>query len=416
MARDLPERGGQAEASLRELQGGSFDFQQRTHFAYLRRVQEAEEAYHDPVRILQPRMNDVLTASRMNSLARCARQHFWKYEVGLRKKESTPALRFGTAWACAMEVRWNGGEYGAAVGAVPERAEMDAYAHAAFAALLAAYYLEYGLSEAEGTIEPEVRLPGLGVGDTGFVADGKMDGLGWLKDRGEALIESKTTRSRLDDDSPYWHRLKFNVQVLQYLAEARRMGRNPVVAFYDVTRKPQIRPKMVADLDADGKRIVLNADGSRATKEVGKKGEKRTEFKQTPGDGQRYKEHFETPDEFAERVWLRATADPSFYFRRWEMPVLDDQIAQFERHRIEQAELIKHYRSREEREFGRDPDAWPMNVQEQTCNSCEFSSFCLQSISVNLDSPPSGFEVGAFNPELKEENDDQQNDDDATAE
>ena len=34
---------------------------------------------------------------------RCPRKHFWQCEVGLRKSESSFALRFGTAWHAAME-------------------------------------------------------------------------------------------------------------------------------------------------------------------------------------------------------------------------------------------------------------------------------------------------------------------------
>ena len=40
-------------------------------------------------------MNNIITASRMNSLMNCPRSHFWSYEVGLTKEDSAHALRFG---------------------------------------------------------------------------------------------------------------------------------------------------------------------------------------------------------------------------------------------------------------------------------------------------------------------------------
>lgn len=371
-------------------------------------------------------MNNVVTASRINCLETCPRQHFWRYEVGLQKDEVSLALRIGSAWARAMEVRWNGGDYDAALlHAIPDDVAVDLLSCETVAALLAAYYMIYGPAEKEGRLKPEVQLPGYEIGSTGFSAGGKMDALGELWERGEALIESKTTRCRLDDDSEYWLRLKFNTQILQYLVEARRMGHDPVVAFYDVTRKPQTRPKNVVERDAKGFKIVLDRDGNRVMKSAGKKGAKVLVPKESADikEGQRLQEHVETPDEFGNRLFQDCMSRPEFYFKRKEIPVVDKQVERFERKREEMVGLIVHYRAQEQLPEGfpsdeyipRDEEAWPRYVREQNCIHCNFKSFCLQDMDVDPTHPPKGFSIQPFNPELEETNDPDATTEDGTA-
>ena len=206
--------------------------------------------------------NNVLTASRMNAMLQCPRKHFWSYEIGLRKQEDSIALRIGSAWARAMEARWNGKSYDEALAdAVPEGCGFDEYTMATISALLAAYYDVYGQAETFGNLHPEVQFQSE-LGDGVFTCEGKIDGLGSLKDGRSAIIESKTTSDSVAPDSGYWQRLSFNVQVLQYITEARKLGWDITCVYYDVTRKPMIQPKSVTDLDADGLKIV-EKDGAR---------------------------------------------------------------------------------------------------------------------------------------------------------
>lgn len=345
----------------------------------------------------------------MGTLLRCPRQHFWQNEVGLRKETSGLALRVGSAWARAMEARWRGADYMTAlIAAVPEGIDLDAYACETVAALLAAYYEYWGERETVGALNPEVQFQ-FQLDGTEFTSEGKMDGLGSLTDGRSVIVEAKTTSDAIDANSDFWLRLKFNMQVWQYVSAARRLGWDVQEVYYDVTRKPGIRPKVVDDLDSNGKKIVVDKNGTRIYIQAGKnKGEPR----QT-GDaklGLVVKSHRETPEEFGERLYKDVKSRPEFYFVRKSVPIIDQEVEAFERQRLALARLIAHYRSTEEsldhsEGFERDPEAWPRACSENTCSFCSYKSFCLQNISVDLNQPPPGFAVLPFNPELNEHDD-----------
>lgn len=365
-------------------------------------------------------MNNVQTATRMAVLLRCARQHFWAHEVGLRKVESTLALKVGSAWARAMEARWLGEPYESALlYAMPEGIDIDAYTAESVAALLAAYYEYWGEREDMAKIHPEVQFRsaletvkcGLNAGPDGepielvtWTSEGKIDGLGTMKDGRSCKVEHKTTRESIAPDSDFWLRLAFNMQVWQYVTEARNLGWDLSVVFYDVVRKPAKRPCVIAILDAEGKKIVHDATGQRVYLKAGKnKGEPRQSGDKAKGYV--LQERIETPAEFSERLYQDIKSRPEFYFQRREVPILDDAIEAFKRQRFALKELIEHYRSREltlddSEGFERDPEAWPRNVSTDTCKFCSYNSFCLQNISIDLANPPAGFEMKQFNLEL----------------
>jgi hypothetical protein len=348
-----------------------------------------------PVLMAEAGKNNVITASRLGSMMRCLRAHFWQYEVGLRKDEVGVALKIGSAWARAMEARWRGDGYDAALSkALPEgQTEIDAQTAATIAGLLFSYYKTYGNSEHEGQLHPEVQFKG--DLEFGFTVEGKMDGLGSLKNGHQVIIENKTTSASLEPDSDYWLRLAFNMQVYQYVLAARELNWNVDNVFYDVTRKPSIRPKNIDDLDAQGLKVVLNMDGTRAIKKDGSP-------RQSGGEGFIVQGHVETPDEYSERLIADIAERPGFYFARKEVPILDDQLEAFRLQRLAIAKLILSLR---ETETGleRREDAWPRNVGEFTCNFCSYKSFCLNNVSVDLNHPPEGFSVKPFNPELVDE-------------
>jgi hypothetical protein len=311
-----------------------------------------------------------------------------------------------------MEARWHGKTYEEALAyAVPEGVDLDAYDAEKCAALLAAYYDYWGPREDTAKIWPEFRVGPRPLEGTEFVVDGMMDGLGTLQDGRAVIVESKTCSESLDHDSRYWDRLRFNVQILHYASEAREKGHDVTVIYYDVTRKPSFKPKQVSDLDEDGKKIVNDAEGNRVFIEKGKKGEKRKEPRQTGSEELGYviQTHLETPSEYSNRLYQDIMRRPEFYFARREVPVIDDQLDALKEHRFVIARMIENFRDIEMGQmrgprFKRNPNRWPRNVSKDTCNFCQYSSFCLQGISVNLDYPPAGFEVRPFNPELRETN------------
>jgi len=193
--------------------------------------------------------------------------------------------------------------------------------------------------------------------------------------------------------------------------------------FYDVTRKPSIRPKQVYDLDQEGRKIVIDANGKRiyaqkktvATKGRGKSktvtelfSDDLTKPRQSGDEakGWTLKSHVETPDEFCDRLWKDTLARPAFYFVRREVAILENDLEAFSRQRESMARVIEHFRSCESgadhEPRTRDPEAWPRNVSSNTCDLCSFKSFCLQNINIDINHPPEGFAVKAFNPELEQ--------------
>jgi hypothetical protein len=366
-------------------------------------------------------MNNVITASRINTFSTCARKHFWRYEVGWTKESIGTALKIGSAWARAMEARWLGANFAQALeAALPEGVDIDGQSAETVAGLLAGYYFHYGTKENCGKIHPEVRFGPTPIPGTDFVADGVMDGLGELKDSRLAIVESKTTRESVDANSDFWNRLKFNVQILQYAVEAPNIGWQVDVAYYDVTRKPAMRPKMIDDLDAEGNKIVIDdSTGQRAYVEKGPKGAKRKELRKSGGEGFTVQKHLETPAEFGERLYEDTLERPEFYFARKEIPLTWDIKQSFIKHRLAIVRMIEHCRENEipdghqsDQNFDRDPEAWPRNVSDDNCFFCNFKSFCLDNIHPDPNHPPAGFSIKPFNPELERE--EQQNYDAAT--
>lgn len=345
--------------------------------------------------------NNTMTASRLNCAGTCLRSHFWHYEISMRSDEVTNALRIGGAWARATEARWRGADYDAALlFAIPAGIDMDAMSCNTVAALLAGYYDKYGPIEDLAKIHPEVQfdqeLPG------GWRAQGKMDGLGSDKDGMSVIVEGKTTSDSLEPDSPYWDRLRFNIQLLQYVVAAHNEGWEIDRVIYDVCRKPQIKPKMITELDEDGLKIVLDAKGERVFKTVKKTGEQVPVQGGSESKGWVVQQHKETPEEFSDRLWKDTLARPDYYFVRKEVRILSDQIHKFIRHREIIIGIIEHLRKAERPTiWERDPEAWPRNIRKENCNFCIFRSFCLNGVSVNPHYPPHGFKITQFNPELE---------------
>ncbi len=297
-------------------------------------------------------MKQLLTASRMACLLACPRRHFWRYEIGLTRTVGAPALRFGSAWHRAMEARWRGDAYefalAAAVGIAPEVDELQA---ATLAGLLSAYYARYA-DDPVRDLQPEIEFSEPIRYSRDFRAAGKIDGLGAHRDGRAVLVEHKTTSENVAPDSDYWLRLRADKQIAQYVLAARGLGRDVELVLYDVVRKPAIRPKQN-----------------------------------------------ETDEDFGRRLADDAKARPEFYFARREVPVIDQDLAEFAIERRQIGRLIARLR-REERALERREHAWPRNIGSLSCARCDFESFCLQNLSVDPAHPPAGFTVGPVHPEL----------------
>ena len=146
----------------------------------------------------------------MKTLLMCHRKHYWQCEVGLRSDDIGLALRFGSAWARAMEAYWRGKIYDDALNyALPQDVQLDKYEFAKVAALLGGYYSIYGPSKKYGKLYPERQFGPTDIAD-GFNAQGKLDGIGVNVKNQSIIIEAKTTSDSIEADSQYWVRLVFN--------------------------------------------------------------------------------------------------------------------------------------------------------------------------------------------------------------
>ena len=298
-------------------------------------------------------MRELLTASRMGTFQQCQRRHYWRYEVGLQVIKECDAFRFGHAWHTAMEARWMGARYEDALANGAGTAEMTEHDCAVLAGLLAGYYGRYN-DEIVKELHPEVEFRMALAGSRTFDTAGKIDGLGTLHDGRLCLVEHKTAGEDIGADSDYWLRLRFNSQIYQYVTAARGMGWDIALVLYDVTRKPMIRVKQG-----------------------------------------------ETVDGYAGRLVTDTQARPEFYYARREVPILDADIEAFEIQRLELSRQILMLRNAARR--AKKPEhAWARNCSAMTCRGCEFSSFCLQNLTVDPAQPPAGFRIGETNPELSQ--------------
>jgi hypothetical protein len=297
-------------------------------------------------------MKDILSATRMNTLLACPRRHYWRFEVGLQQDRDSDALRFGSAWHKCMEARATGATIEVAFeAALVGKIELDELQVAILSGMLVGYYTRYA-SDIVKEVHPEVefRLPL--AGSRTFDAAGKIDGLGVLHDGRLVLIEHKTAGCDIAPDSDYWLRLRGNLQIMQYVLAARALGWDVQVILYDVARKPAIRQKQN-----------------------------------------------ETPLQFGDRLAADAKERPEFYFARREVPVLDQDLAEFEVQRLALSREILFFRAAA-RTARRPEHGWPRNVGEMVCKFCDYQGFCLQNGCINPQHPPAGFRIGPINPEL----------------
>lgn len=301
-------------------------------------------------------MKQLLTASRMGCFQSCPRKHYWRYEVGLKSSTKSGALRFGSGWHNAMEKRWQGADFKEALAAaLPEGVDLDALQAETLSGLLVGYYHRYGHPDSYvHTMHPETEFRHAINGSRSFDSAGKIDGLGVLHDGRIVLWEHKTCSEDLSPESDYWVRLRFNSQVLQYVYAARQLGWDVETVVYDVTRKPSIRQKKD-----------------------------------------------ETVEEFGTRLSEDTMARPDFYFARREVPVLDQDLEEFEVQRLVLSRNILGHRAAQMK-LNRPEQAWPRVVASMQCGFCEYSTWCLQNISVDLNNPPAGFAVGEINEELNQ--------------
>ncbi len=105
---------------------------------------------------------------------------------------------------------------------------------------------------------------------------------------------------------------------------------------YDVVRKPGQRPSSVAMTDAEGVKIVMDANGQRVKTKDQKK------FRET-GDaalGYILQVRPETPEEWAKRIHAAILENVDYYFARREIPKTNDVLDDARQDLYDQAMIL----------------------------------------------------------------------------
>ncbi len=230
----------------------------------------------------------LLTNSRLKAFRRCARLHFYSYELGYRPVEDAEALRFGTLIHLGLEAWWQAllpvddlqaaceRRYNARGGAdgffddletaIFEGRSLDASLLAVAGCtdpfekvraeeMLHGYHLRWqsaGLVPIAVEVEFTAPLvnPETGAPSRTFQLAGKLDVLARDVATGRVvIIEHKSSSEDITPGSPYWSRLRIDGQVSQYFAGARALGYEPAACIYDVLAKPFLRPAKATPME-----------------------------------------------------------------------------------------------------------------------------------------------------------------------
>lgn len=272
----------------------------------------------------------------------CPRMYQWRYEKMLRPDRDEKPLRFGDAFHRGRDAM-SGGMDGVRVlvDSLYDEKKLDAenwtdpeagkreldYECITVLCLLEGYERAWSDSQltwlaSELPFELPVTNPETGAASRTFRQAGKVDGIVELPDGRNALLETKTTSDAIGPGSDYRNVLAINQQVSKYTLAAQALGHDVQTTIYDVVRKPTIRPTMVPALDADGLKVVLDETGARATNKNGSP-------RQTAGEGLTLQARPMTPDEWREKLAADIASRPEYYFDRFEVPRLQQDLDEY---------------------------------------------------------------------------------------
>ena len=356
-----------------------------------------------------------LTVSRMYCWNNCQRKHLYAYDYGVRAAQDSDALKFGTAWHSAQEVRAKNyrpdmdcearanlaqGMFEAALGTATN---WDEFMVATLQGAIAAF-VEIFRDDVIAVMEPEKEFTYPIDGSRTFEAAGKIDGLATLKDGRKALVEHKTTSEGIEEaDASYWARLRLNFQLCRYVKGARSLGYDIETVIYDVFRKPAIKPKdAIKEVDENGIPFVMTKDADGHDVRCIKKDGTPKKSADT-AKGEFYVTRPETPEEFAERLRLDILSRPGFYFQRREVCVTEEQLNAFSLAEMQMARQILSVRAdaREAEKKGLPPcAAFMQNVSHMTCPGCDYENLCMAGRTISPGEIPDGFKFTGAAPEL----------------
>jgi len=345
---------------------------------------------------------ELLTHSRQSCFKTCRRQHYFSYELGIRRTLDAKALRMGSAYHAGVEQLGKGLGLDAACQAArdayyltPEH--FDEYEWAieceTVVRLLCGYEWRWRNDSikniaAEQAFELPLRNPATGKTSRLFKLAGKIDGIVELPDGRLAVKECKLLGDDIGTDSDLWPRLRIDQQISLYVTAARRLGFKVEEVLYDVCRKPTIKPADVPLLDELGAKIVLDAQGNRVKTDRGL-------WRQT-GDKERgyvLQTRLMTVEEWGNKLNDDIAARPDFYYARNLVARLDADLEEYESELWDIAKTIREAQTQKR---------WYRTASKNTCDFCSFFSLCTSSIDAEKGALPDGFvRVEDVHPELE---------------
>ena len=202
------------------------------------------------------------TASSLNCWLTCQQKYNYKYELGYRTSETTPAFLIGTAVHLGLEYFWKGKTINDARVAVEKHMATDPYfkregwiEKLRIQAYIAGYYHRW-LNTRDLYDVIGVELEFLEKGRAG-----KLDALVRRKSDGKlVIIEHKTASKFAKADEPgstYWSKLSMDTQVCFYHRHIQQMYKEDPEILYDVIIKSKSTPlkgsarKRKAETDAE---------------------------------------------------------------------------------------------------------------------------------------------------------------------
>jgi hypothetical protein len=315
----------------------------------------------------------VVTNSQLKCFRRCQREHHYAYQLGYRVREDAEALRFGTLIHAGLEHWWSGHDMEAVLEA-GTRGAVDDFEAARVRVLLLGYDArwrdELDMSDVVA-VEREFRAPLVnpqtGASSRTYVLGGKVDVL--LRRR---FVEHKTTSEEIGLGSIYWRQLTLDPQVSTYYAGAKALGHEVDGCLYDVIRKPSLRPANVPLVDADGAKIVHDANGQRVRTKDGKK------WRETSDTAQGYvlQTRPETAEEYENRLTEEVAVNPERYYQRGEVVRLeeDEREAALDAWHLTQSMRVSEIAV----QHPRNPDACP-----RYGSMCPYFDVCTGMASLN---------------------------------
>lgn len=301
------------------------------------------------------------TNSSLQTARYCLRKYELRYQQRLvrDRDEESEALAVGTVWHAAHDALARGTD---PFHVILRTAPSDLW-RVKLARLFAAYEWRWRTEDCTfDRVDAELEL-----GSASGGLRGKLDALWRLSDGRRVLVERKTTSSSLDDDSPYWNRLRLDTQVGIY---ALLVEDAPDLILYDVVRKPTIAPKKIAK--ADYARMVDECDAGGQFR-----------YFETFPESSLPTEPHETPELYGARLTSDIGDRPDFYFaRRLVARTMNDYRALISDVR-EQLAII---------DFCEERGTWPKNPD--ACDAfglCEFFSLCSRNEHPKNGEVPDGY-------------------------